>query len=117
MKEAEIPDKLFYKIGEVAVIASLKPSVLRFWETEFVTLQPQKSKTGQRLYSRKEVELVLEIKRLLYLEKLTIDGAKRRLAGRDRRTAYHSGDGDGVEDIYAVLLDVRADLEKFRNSL
>lgn len=76
----ETPDKQYYRIGEVARITSLKPSVLRFWEAEFKELRPPKSRTGQRLYTRTDIELLLEIKRLLYGEKLTIDGARKRLA-------------------------------------
>ena len=62
----EIPDKLYFRIGEVARLAGIKPYVLRFWETEFPGLGPKKSGTGHRLFRRKDVELVLEIKRLLY---------------------------------------------------
>ncbi|HMN02995.1 MerR family transcriptional regulator [Geobacter anodireducens] len=76
----ETPDKQYYRIGEVSRITSLKPSVLRFWEAEFKELRPPKSRTGQRLYTRTDIELLLEIKRLLYGEKLTIDGARKRLA-------------------------------------
>jgi DNA-binding transcriptional MerR regulator len=73
-------DKLYYKIGEVARMASLKPSVLRFWETEFNQLKPKKSTSGQRLYSNTDIELVLTIRKLLYNEKLTIEGARRKIA-------------------------------------
>ena len=62
----EIPDKLYFRIGEVARLAGIKPYVLRFWESEFSGLGPKKSGTGHRLYRRKDVELVLEIKRLVY---------------------------------------------------
>ncbi len=62
----EIPDKLYFRIGDVARLANIKPYVLRFWETEFPGLGPKKSGTGHRLYRRKDVEMVLEIKRLLY---------------------------------------------------
>jgi DNA-binding transcriptional MerR regulator len=74
-----IPDKLFFKIGEVADLASVEQHVLRYWEDEIDTLKPTKNKSGQRLYQKKDVELVLEIKRLLYEEKFTIAGAKRNL--------------------------------------
>ena len=72
----EIPDKLYFRIGEVSRLAGVKPFVLRYWESEFPSLGPKKSGTGQRLYRRKEVELVLEIKRLLYDERFTIEGAR-----------------------------------------
>src|SRR5438132_7583779 len=80
----EIPDKLYFRIGEVARLASIKPYVLRFWETEFPSLGPKKSGTGHRLYRRKEVELVLEIKRLLYEKRYTIEGARKFLEARGR---------------------------------
>src|SRR6266436_2923005 len=78
----EIPDKLYFRIGEVARLAGIKPYVLRFWETEFPSLGPRKSGTGHRLYRRKEVELVLEIKRLLYEKRFTIEGARKFLETR-----------------------------------
>jgi DNA-binding transcriptional MerR regulator len=78
----EIPDKLYFRIGEVSRLAGLKPYVLRFWETEFPGLGPKKSGTGHRLYRRKEVELVLEIKRLLYEKRFTIEGARKFLEGK-----------------------------------
>lgn len=78
----KIPDKLFFKIGEVAAIAETKPHVLRYWETEFGILRPVKNASGQRVYRRRDVEVVLEIKRLLHEERFTIAGAKKRLSGR-----------------------------------
>ena len=80
----EIPDKLYFRIGEVARLAGIKPYVLRFWETEFPSLGPRKSGTGHRLYRRKDVELVLEIKRLLYEKRFTIEGARRFLETRGK---------------------------------
>jgi len=78
----EIPDKLYFRIGEVARLAGIKPYVLRFWETEFPALMPRKSGTGHRLYRRKDVEAVLEIKRLLYEKRFTIEGARKFLQAR-----------------------------------
>jgi DNA-binding transcriptional MerR regulator len=78
----EIPDKLYFRIGDVARLAAIKPYVLRFWETEFPGLGPKKSGTGQRLYRRKDVELVLEIKQLLYEKRFTIEGARKYLEAR-----------------------------------
>lgn len=75
----EIPDKLYFRIGDVAKLAGIKPYVLRFWESEFRTLGPKKSGTGHRLYRRKDVEQVLEIKRLLYEQRFTIEGARKFL--------------------------------------
>jgi len=73
-------DKLFYKIGEVSEMTGLQSYVLRFWETEFPRLHPRKSKGNQRVYTKKEIELIFRIKGLLYQEGLTISGARRRLA-------------------------------------
>src|SRR5271169_4010680 len=83
----EIPDKLYFRIGEVARLAGIKPYVLRFWETEFPGLGPRKSGSGHRLYRRKDVEMVLEIKRLLYEKRYTIEGARKTLAGRSKKEA------------------------------
>src|ERR1051325_4576891 len=80
----DIPDKLYFRIGEVARLAGIKPYVLRFWETEFPALGPKKSGTGHRLYRRKDVELVLEIKRLLYEKRFTIEGARKTLETRGK---------------------------------
>ena len=83
----EIPDKLYFRIGEVSRLAGIKPYVLRFWESEFPALGPKKSGTGHRLYRRKEVELVLEIKRLLYEKRYTIEGARKYLEARPKPEA------------------------------
>ena len=77
-------EKLYYKIGELAEILNINTSVLRFWETQFETLSPSKTKTGQRLYSKRDFELIKEIYRLLYVHKLTIAGAKARLSIKSR---------------------------------
>ncbi len=77
-----IPDKLFFKIGEVAEIAGVEQHVLRYWEDEFDVLKPNKNKSGQRLYQKKDIDQVLEIKQLLYKDKFTIAGAKNRLKNK-----------------------------------
>jgi len=74
-----IPRKLFYKIGEVCQFTDTQPYVLRFWESEFPQLAPKKSRSGQRLYRRKDIDMVLEIKKLLYEEGFTIAGARKKL--------------------------------------
>lgn len=79
-----IPDKIYFKIGEVSDIVGVKPYVLRYWETEFRDIIPVKSRTNQRLYRRKDVELVLRIRELLHKERFTIDGAKKRLKEESR---------------------------------
>ena len=80
----KIPDKLFFKIGEVAETAGVENHVLRFWEQEFDILKPDKNRAGQRLYQKKDVELVLRIKHLLYHEKYTLAGAKKKLMERNK---------------------------------
>lgn len=75
----EIPDKLFFRIGEVSRIAQVPPSVLRFWESEFPRIRPRRTDSGQRLYRRSEVELILTIRHLLYERKFTIKGARNFL--------------------------------------
>jgi DNA-binding transcriptional MerR regulator len=75
-----IPQKLFFKIGEVCELAGVQAHVLRYWETEFPMLAPQKNRAGQRTYRRKDVEMALRIKELLYNEQYTIAGAKKKLA-------------------------------------
>ena len=74
-----IPEKLFFRIGEVCALIKVQPHVLRYWETEFPMLTPQKNRAGQRVYRRKDVEMVFRIRDLLYEEKFTIAGAKRKL--------------------------------------
>ena len=78
-EQVQIPEKLFYRINEVATITQVKPYVLRYWETEFPMLSPEKDENDQRRYRRGDIELVLEIKRLLYTEKFTIAGARKQL--------------------------------------
>jgi DNA-binding transcriptional MerR regulator len=80
----EIPDKLYFKIGEVSELLGVEPYVLRYWETEFTVLSPKKSGTGHRLYRRKDVELLLRIKHLLYEKKFTIEGARLSLHAESR---------------------------------
>src|SRR5215831_202618 len=94
---SRIPEKLFFRIGEVCDLIKVQPHVLRYWETEFPMLAPQKNRAGQRVYRRKDVEMVFRIRDLLYEEKFTIAGAKKRLldelrgsAGRGRASEDHT---------------------------
>src|SRR5258708_27286357 len=104
MSSPDLPDKLYFKIGEVAKLVGVKPYVLRYWETEFSILRPGKTRSKHRLYRRKDVETLLEIRRLLYGERYTIEGAKRRLRDSGRLTPDHAGDEPAV-----ALAAVRAD--------
>src|ERR1700742_680644 len=77
--QPEIPDKLFFRIGEVSQLVGVEAYVLRYWESEFPGLSPRKSSTGQRMFRRKDVELLLNIKELLYGQRFTIEGARKAL--------------------------------------
>jgi DNA-binding transcriptional MerR regulator len=83
----EIPDKIYFRIGEVARLVGVPPYVLRYWETEFPEIAPKKLGTNHRQYRRKDVETVLEIKRLLYDKRFTIEGARKHLSARKARPA------------------------------
>jgi len=121
----EIPDKLYFRIGEVARLAGIKPYVLRFWETEFPSLGPRKSGTGHRLYRRKEVELVLEIKRLLYEKRYTIEGARKFLESRGKAEPVRSSkpakpakvQGDLFPDTSSLFDAVRKELRALAEML
>jgi DNA-binding transcriptional MerR regulator len=100
MSDVELPDKLYFKIGEVAKLVGVKPYVLRYWETEFSVVRPGKTRSRHRLYRRRDVETLLEIRRLLYAERYTIEGAKRRLRelGRGHATPPAAADLDDLRD-------------------
>jgi DNA-binding transcriptional MerR regulator len=82
-----IPQKLFFRIGEVCDLIKVQPHVLRYWETEFPMLSPQKNRAGQRVYRRKDVEMVLRIRNLLYEEKFTIAGARKKISEELRKSS------------------------------
>ena len=84
MVQVELPNKLYFRIGEVARLVGVKPYVLRYWETEFPILKPGKTPSRHRLYRHRDVELLLEIRHLLYEEGFTIAGAKKRLKEREK---------------------------------
>jgi len=87
---SKIPDKLYFRIGEVAKMIGVEPYVLRYWETEFPDITPVKSKAKQRLYKRQDVELIYKIRDLLYQQKFTIKGAKRKLQDNKKVTIKES---------------------------
>jgi DNA-binding transcriptional MerR regulator len=110
-----VPQKTYYRIGEVAKITGVKPYVLRYWETEFKPVSPPKSKSGQRTYRRREIEAVLLVKKLLYEQRFTIAGARRRLNEllREERSEASSE----RETTTAVPGRVRRELEEIRDLL
>ncbi len=83
--DIEIPDKLYFKIGEVADITGVKPHVLRYWESEFSSIRPTKSRSKQRLYRRQDIELILHLKDLLYGQGFTIAGARKQLRRKPKQ--------------------------------
>ncbi len=90
------PDRLFYKIGEVSKILEVEPYVLRYWESEFAFLRPKRSPSGQRIYMKQDVDLLLTIKRLLYDEKYTIDGVRKKLQSGDNSMNQTPSSGKNV---------------------
>ena len=113
----EIPDKLYFRIGEVSRLAGIKPYVLRFWETEFSSLGPKKSGKGHRLYRRKDVELVLEIKRLLYDKRYTIEGARKFLDSRPRELAAKTEGAKSARPQPELFADFAPALDVIRKEL
>jgi DNA-binding transcriptional MerR regulator len=110
--EVAASDKLFFRIGEIAEILKLNSSVLRFWETQFDLLAPKKSRTGQRLYSKDDLEVLKEIRRLLYDEKMTIAGAKSRLLKRrSNRSNQPVVTTELLEEIRTELRELKQILE------
>src|SRR6266705_1220963 len=108
----EIPDKLYFKIGEVSELLGVEPYVLRYWETEFPVLQPKKSGTGHRLYRRKDVELLLRIKHLLKEKRYTIEGARQSLTAESRAPKPPRGPKRAQQELFAddPLPEIRREL-------
>jgi DNA-binding transcriptional MerR regulator len=118
-KTYPIPDKLYFKIGEVAEITGVKPYVLRYWESEFKMVSPSKSRSRQRLYRKTDVELIFRIKELLYEERYTINGARKKLKemGYGKITQpelqFEKGEGHSVLDqVIQELKEIQKILSK-----
>ena len=97
-KRIDLPDKLYFKIGEVARLADVKPHVLRYWESEFPSIRPQKSHSGQRLYRRQDVDAVLAIRHLLYDQRFTIEGARHHLKEHGVEAALPPPDPEAIAE-------------------
>lgn len=107
--QVAIPDKLYFRIGDVSRLCDLPPYVLRFWETEFPQLKPNKGGTGQRLYRKRDVEMVLAIKRLLYGEGFTIAGARKALTEQRRTGAtIHTLEPVSVKTVKTTTIEKKA---------
>jgi DNA-binding transcriptional MerR regulator len=109
--ETGIPEKRYSRIGEVSAITGLEPYVLRYWETEFPSINPARYRSGQRLYERRDIEIILQVKDLLYKKKFTIAGARRYLQER-RKESRRAGDGQSL-----TLEQIRAELVAIRDML
>jgi len=116
MKTPSIPDKLFFKIGEVAELAGVEQHVLRYWEEEIESLKPKKNKSGQRLYQKKDVEQVFEIKQLLYAEKFTVAGARKKMKQNKKKETQLdiAFDREGFKQ---WKTDIKQDLKSILTSL
>lgn len=112
MSHTELPDKLFFKIGEVAQLVGVKPHVLRYWESEFAALRPMKTRGSHRMYRRRDVELAVLLRRLLHQEGLTVAGAKKRLKALDRHRVQSESDPEAVREVSqrAEFLSLRKQL-------
>ena len=110
-----VPQKTYYRIGEVAKITGIKPYVLRYWETEFRPVSPPKSKSGQRTYRRREIEGVLLVKKLLYGQRFTIAGARKRLNELLREDRAEAG--RETEETLRIPGRVRQELQEIRDLL
>jgi DNA-binding transcriptional MerR regulator len=113
---AREPVQEFFSIGDVCALTDLKPHVLRYWESQFRFLNPAKNRSGNRVYQRREIELIMLVKHLLYTEKYTIDGARQRLddhrrAGALKREARQALDFETLMGVEAELKDILAVLE------
>lgn len=111
LEKDSFPDKLFYKIGEVSRLTEVPAYILRYWETEFEVLHPQKSRSGQRLYRKKDLETILEIKQLLYQEGFTIAGAKVKFRTQGERQES-SKEKNQRQEISRSLRAIREGLEE-----
>jgi DNA-binding transcriptional MerR regulator len=107
--QKELPDKLYFKVGEVSSIVGVPAYVLRFWESEFNKINPKRTSAGQRLYRKKDVELILWIKHLLYEKKFTIEGAKQRLKTQ--------ATGQTEKPPTDILQEICTELQKIRDLL
>lgn len=117
LESVPLPDRLYFKIGEVSRIAGIPAYILRYWESEFETLQPKKSRSGQRLYRKKDVEAVLQIKRLLYQEGFTIAGARLKFRASGEEKGQPQERNPQREDILKSLKHIREGLEKISHLL
>jgi len=109
-----LPEKIYFKIGEVSQIVGVEPYVLRYWETEFELLKPSKAPSKHRLYKKRDVELLLDIKRLLYTEGFTIEGARKKLREVKKEEKDQLKLPLADQKYKSALIKVKKDLEALR---
>jgi len=114
---ARLPEKIYFKIGEVSEIVGVEPYVLRYWETEFDLLRPSKAPSKHRLYKKRDVELLLDIKRLLYTEGFTIEGARKKLKETKKEEKDQLKLPLAEQKYKTALVKLRKDLESLRKLL
>ena len=114
---SEAPDKRYFRIGEVSRITGVKPYVLRYWESEFRWMAPQKSRSKQRLYRRRDIDMILLIKKLLYEQRFTIAGARKKLRDVGASRALESGSLLVETDHRARYRKIREELQQIRAML
>ena len=112
-----IPNKLYFKIGEVGSIAEVEPYVLRYWESEFKAIKPSRTQSKQRIYRKKDVELILEIKKMLYEEKLTIAGAQKKLRELNSKDKKQLRFDFNKKDQRNILREIKNELMAIRELL
>ena len=113
----QIPDKLYFKIGSVSGITGVKPHILRYWENELRIINPRKSGTNQRVYTRRDVKLILEIKRLLESEKYTLEGVKKRIMEKGAELCTDIAHEDAKHGIQSTLQEIKDELYTIKNML
>ena len=115
--DRELPVKLYYRIGEVSDIVGVEPHVLRYWETEFRSIRPQKSRKGQRIYSRRDVDKLLKVKELLYSQGFTIAGARKRLREGGAEPQTSSAPPPAPEAVKLPGTELRRALSEIRRDI
>ncbi len=110
-----VPDKLYFRIGEVSRIVGVKPYVLRYWEKEFAAIKPEKSNSKQRLYRRQDVLLFCQIRRLLHDERFTIEGCRKKIAAPEPAKTAEESKSDCLAYLKSEILAVRNMIQKNKN--
>ena len=112
--EHDNPNKIFYRVGEVSQLVGVESYVLRYWEKMFPQLKPEKDESGQRVYTKSDIDMVMRIKHLLYEERYTIDGARKKLregSKAESRSKSKAKNSEETQELFTILRDVRSTLQ------